>query len=187
MSTKVYYGWLFDFSHLSLFIDTVRTLQLRRIVKMAKTWVSASPDEMYTHRNKIGWAMNSVREAAKNPFNSLYDITCGWDLYIHPDETSFMAYPWGPIWLLPSRLPSPFQNFQYWNNVDPPTGMNEEEWDARGRAWDSVLDAESSGKKRRLTLLVWDTKNHSDVYYLEQKMLTYLKRMEGVKKSKTGA
>lgn len=32
-------------------------------------------------------------------------------------------------------------DFAYWNNTDPPEELAEEEWDARGRLWNEVLDS----------------------------------------------
>jgi len=33
-----------------------------------------------------------------------------------------------------------YEDFVYWNNVDEPTGMDSDEWEARGQTWNEILE-----------------------------------------------
>lgn len=70
------------------------------------------------------------------------DLDVGLRIYLHEGRYYIIPYCNFPVDKVVNFLSedSNLKEYAYWNNVDAPEEMDEEEWDERGETWDKILE-----------------------------------------------
>jgi len=149
MSTKIYNGFQTSFGDLETFLDLVHTFRdgywKKGAIELREKFVAAAfagfPVQDAEAKRKaysLWWDLSSK---ARTSTTRQPALDTDFKVTIFPDSGRFIgiAYTehdkWFEAWL---KLPG-IREYGYWNNVDPPDHVTDEEWEARREVWDRVL------------------------------------------------
>lgn len=137
MSTKIYIAYVVPISDLNGYLRKVKEVvyetNLNRLgeylenQKVKSTWFDLIREMQETSRSlEVGYPL---------------DFDYGLNVWLLEDFAYII-----PVegWLLPGRRASMdishlASDFSYWDNVDPPDNIPEDEWDERGDLWDIII------------------------------------------------
>lgn len=190
MSTKIHYGVRFPLSRLGEFAEKTRIRGLKAVETRARELLDAMKDpklskadlklEKKERENKLRWKkagklIELLREAAKDPQRSIFDLTFGWNLYIAPGAMFVLASPWGSMSREAGKLvPKWVEEYGYWDNTDRPDEISARKWRQRELDWEIACAPDY--QRHPLNLYVFDAQTSRythDMSWLELRLVDH--------------
>lgn len=189
MSTKIYQAYR---APLDRFVDLIdwardsmmaaagsRVDELMQAVKPEA--IGTPPDHVKRPEAERSWellkrlkcVMDLVREDAQSPYKSPFNLSCGFNLWVHGEHVYMI--PIGERFItewLDLDPPGWLEDFRYWNNTDPPDDIGWWVWEERGKVWEQICTGQGSASHnaRRLYHEVVDGSTHIGLLDLEFSM-----------------
>lgn len=139
MSWKIYVAWRVPVARLNEALDAIReemTKHFYEIWKMFADELKEKKPEM----NPLERCWN-VDQLFKH-FGKDLDQPMSLGTTVRFDDEGYAYFePYGPFRIHEKlTVPDWFEDFAYWNNVEPPEDVSEEDWKARGEKWKEMIE-----------------------------------------------
>lgn len=164
MSTKIYYAYRAPMDHVNEAIDWLRESMMEAVIGYL-IWLTDDAKDMSV-------ALTEVEAQGFDSMRNHWDISCGFNLWIHSGYAYIIPIAEGFIMKRVGDPPSWLVDYSYWDNVDPPEDMTESEWELRGEQWKRLCTGtgKSAHNARRLYHDVVSPSLSLGLFELEQEL-----------------
>lgn len=157
MSTKIYeaYEWHGTMPELMELFKELREKYVKAATDSLCTFytiTTADSDEKVS-------IYKEVTDSIRKGYRDVQNIEASFAVYFLDERVLFQ--PFGLSDLKVKIEHEKLKDYCYWNNVDEPEGMSEEEWDERAETWDRVFDG--SGIPTNIGL-IYELSNRATVF-----------------------
>ena len=140
MSWKIYVAWRVPVIRFNEALDALREEMIKHFFEIWKMFAD-NLKEKNPEMNPLErcWQVDQLFKM----FTYDHKQPMGVGAAVRFDDEGYVYFePYGPF-RIHEKMDKPadwFEDFCYWNNVDLPEGMDEEEWAARGEKWEEMIE-----------------------------------------------